>query len=48
MERHACELRRGGITAEAVEKELPFLGVLMKRESDVEAVLANRRFGRVS
>ena len=41
-------LRRGGITAEAIEKELPFLGVLMKRESDVEAVLANRRFGRVS
>ncbi len=41
-------LRRGGIAADAIEKELPFLGVLMKRESDVEAVLANRRFGRVS
>jgi MoxR-like ATPase len=41
-------IRRGGITAETIEKELPFLGVLIKRESDVEAVLANRRFGRVS
>jgi MoxR-like ATPase len=41
-------IRRGGITAERIEKELPFLGVLIKRESDIEAVLANRRFGRVS
>jgi MoxR-like ATPase len=41
-------LRRGGITPAAIEKELPFLGVLMKRESDLEAVLSNRRFGRVS
>ena len=39
-------LRRGGISATAIEKELPFLGVLIKRESDIEAVLANRRFGR--
>jgi hypothetical protein len=38
-------LRRGGITAAAIEKELPFLGVLLKRENDIETVLANRRFG---
>ena len=41
-------LRRGGLSADAIEKELPFLGVLMKRESDVEAVLSSRRWGRVS
>jgi MoxR-like ATPase len=41
-------LRRGGVTAETIEKELPFLGVLIKRESDIDVVLANRRFGRVS
>jgi MoxR-like ATPase len=41
-------LQRGGIAAEAIEKELPFLGVLLKRENDIEMVLAGRRFGRVS
>ena len=41
-------LQRGGLTAKAIEKELPFLGVLLKRENDIETVLANRRFGRVS
>jgi MoxR-like ATPase len=41
-------LRRGGVAAETIEKELPFLGVLIKRESDIESVLTNRRFGRVS
>jgi MoxR-like ATPase len=41
-------LRRGGISAAAIEKELPFMGVLLKRENDIETVLANRRFGRVS
>ena len=41
-------LRRGGIQPETIEKELPFMGVLIKRESDIETVLANRRFGRVS
>jgi MoxR-like ATPase len=41
-------LRRGGITPEALTHELPFLGVLLKRESDLETVLTNRRFGRVS
>jgi len=39
-------LRRGGISAEAIQRELPFLGVLVKRESDIETVLTNRRFGR--
>ena len=41
-------LQRGGIQPETIEKELPFLGVLLKRESDIESVLANRRFRRVS
>jgi MoxR-like ATPase len=41
-------LRRGGISAEAIDKEIPFLGVLIKRESDIESVLANRRFGSAS
>ena len=41
-------IRRGGITAQAIEKELPFMGVLLKRENDIETVLAKRRFGRVS
>ncbi len=41
-------LQRGGILPETIEKELPFLGVLLKRESDIESVLNNRRFGRVS
>lgn len=31
-------LRRGGITAERIASELPFLGVLLKRETDVELV----------
>ncbi len=39
-------LRRGGVGAEAIQRELPFLGVLVKRESDIETVLTNRRFGR--
>jgi MoxR-like ATPase len=41
-------LQRGGIKPETIEKELPFLGVLLKRESDIETVLSGRRFGRVS
>jgi len=41
-------LRRGGVAPETIQRELPFLGVLIKRESDIESVLANRRFGRVS
>ena len=39
-------LRRGGVSPEAIQRELPFLGVLVKRESDIETVLTNRRFGR--
>jgi len=36
-------LRRAGISAERIEKELPFLGVLFKHESDVERVKRPRR-----
>ncbi|MEM7482144.1 MAG: MoxR family ATPase [Acidobacteriota bacterium] len=37
-------LRRGGVSAEAIEEELPFLGVLLKRETDLQAALrAGRR-----
>ncbi len=36
-------LRRGGMAAEKIEKELPFLGVLLKREQDVTALGAIRR-----
>jgi len=36
-------LRRGGLATAAIEKELPFLGVLLKRESDIEAVRRRRR-----
>ena len=39
-------LRRGGVSAEAIQRELPFLGVLVKRESYIETVLTNRRFRR--
>ena len=31
-------LRRAGISAERITAELPFLGVLLKRETDVELV----------
>lgn len=37
-------LRRGGLGPDALEGELPFLGVLLKRENDVETVLASRRW----
>ena len=36
-------LRRGGLAPAAIEKELPFLGVLLKRESDIEALRKRRR-----
>jgi MoxR-like ATPase len=32
-------LLAGGVTAEQLESRLPFLGVLVKKESDVEALL---------
>ena len=41
-------LRRAGIPSERIEQELPFLGVLLKRENDVEAVLAAHRRSRVN
>ncbi len=41
-------LRRGGVSTGAIEQELPFLGVLMKRENDVEAALAAHRRGRIN
>jgi len=41
-------LKRGGISNEALEEELPFLGVLLKRENDMEAVLSAHRRGRVN
>jgi MoxR-like ATPase len=41
-------LRRAGIPSDRIEQELPFLGVLLKRENDVEAVLAAHRRSRVN
>jgi MoxR-like ATPase len=41
-------LRRAGISSERIEQELPFLGVLLKRENDVEVVLAAHRRSRVN
>lgn len=37
----AC-LRRGGIGADRIEGKLPFLGVLLKREADIQVALAAR------
>ncbi len=39
-------LVRGGIDTSSITRELPFLGVLMKRESDLEVVLAAQQSGR--
>lgn len=39
-------LVRGGIDPATLKRELPFLGVLMKRESDLEVVLAASQSGR--
>ncbi len=41
-------LRRAGIEADAIEAELPFLGVLLKRESDTNLATAAIRRGRVN
>jgi MoxR-like ATPase len=41
-------LRRGGVSTEAIESELPFLGVLMKRENDLQVTLQAHRRGRVN
>ncbi len=36
-------LRRAGISSEAMQEKLPFLGVLLKREQDLDAVQKSRR-----
>jgi MoxR-like ATPase len=41
-------LRRGGVSTETIEHELPFLGVLLKRESDLVAATSVHRRGRVN
>jgi MoxR-like ATPase len=41
-------LRRGGISTDAIEQELPFLGVLLKREGDLVAASSVHRRGRVN
>ena len=41
-------LRRAGIDADAIESELPFLGVLLKRESDTNLASAALRRGRIN
>ena len=41
-------LRRGGIEPSTIEMELPFLGVLLKRESDVNLASAAQRRSRVN
>ena len=37
-------LQRGGFSPDSITEDLPFLGVLMKREGDVEAVMAAHRW----
>ncbi|MEM6796995.1 MAG: MoxR family ATPase [Acidobacteriota bacterium] len=39
-------LRQAGVDASAMEEKLPFLGVLLKREQDLEAVSGRRRGGQ--
>jgi MoxR-like ATPase len=41
-------LRRGGIEPQTIEMELPFLGVLLKRESDVNLASSAQRRTRVN
>ena len=36
-------LQCGGINVESLEADLPFLGVLLKRENDLDAAIAARR-----
>ncbi len=38
-------LVRGGVDLKALEKELPFLGVLIKKESDIQALKSNSKRG---
>jgi MoxR-like ATPase len=41
-------LRRGGIEPQTIEMELPFLGVLLKRESDINLASSAQRRSRVN
>ncbi|MEE2775722.1 MAG: MoxR family ATPase [Acidobacteriota bacterium] len=41
-------LRRGGVDAESIENELPFLGVLLKREADTNLASTAQRRSRVN
>ena len=40
-------LRRAGVSPDVMEEKLPFLGVLLKREQDLEAVQTRARRGRI-
>ena len=39
-------LRRAGVRKEAMEEKLPFLGVLLKHEQDLDSILASQSRGR--
>jgi MoxR-like ATPase len=39
-------LRRSGVAVERLEKEMPFVGLLLKREQDIEALINVRKSGR--
>ncbi len=39
-------LRRAGVSREAMEEKLPFLGVLLKHEHDLDSIVAARNRGR--
>jgi MoxR-like ATPase len=39
-------LRRAGVGKEAMEEKLPFLGVLLKHEQDLDSILASQNRGR--
>ena len=41
-------LRRGGVSTDVIEQELPFLGVLMKRENDLQVALQAQRRGKIN
>ena len=36
-------LMRGGISPEEIQKKLPFVGVIVKKDEDLETIKANRR-----
>ena len=39
-------LRRAGVRKEAMEEKLPFLGVLLKHEQDLDSIIGARNRGR--